>query len=281
MNLKKIKKILLITTLAVLFGVSGTAKNEVIPCTWATTPVQIDGSSVDWTQAALIHQKKTDTDLAFQNDGKYLYVLFEFNNPKYLSSINGSGMMMYFAAGNKKSKDYGIRFFTKQVSVDEFISLYEKQRGSLTEDQKNELRKNKFYIVFRCQIKNKGDKEEKDAVSREGILPAVFRVKSQQKKIVYEFAVPLARPEPYTAGVGTDPGNAVKVGFQWGGWTREMKRNAADRLAASGSRARASRAVGLESERGGASSGTPPLSSMRRRKPKEYNFWVDIQLAKQ
>ncbi|MBU4329536.1 MAG: hypothetical protein KKB53_03430, partial [Acidobacteria bacterium] len=87
-------------------------------------------------------------------------------------------------------------------------------------------------------------------------------------------------------GVGAEPGDALVIGFEWGGWTAETKAAAAARMGAQGSQAGMSAGgtdfTGDRSGDGG-DSGLPreQLQQMRRMMPKEYSFWYDVQLAAQ
>ena len=89
---------------------------EIVPSIWTATPLQIDGQIEDWTGAALTSEKGVGVDYAFRNDGRELYVLLIFKNPKSLSSIDMTGLTLYASTSGKKDKDWGVRFIRKTVS---------------------------------------------------------------------------------------------------------------------------------------------------------------------
>jgi hypothetical protein len=93
----------------------------------------------------------------------------------------------------------------------------------------------------------------------------------ERGEVVYEFAVPLARPSDTAAGVGAGPGQTVAVGFAWGGETEAMRKAAAKRL-------REQASVANEELEGGerpiiGSVGSAPA-------PKKYDFWTSLKLVK-
>ena len=80
---------------------------------------------------AFNEERKFEVNYAFKNDSKYFYVLFKFNSPKFLSTIQYGGMTMYLD-GQGKEKGLQHPFLKKQVTADEFIVIMEKQRGTLS-----------------------------------------------------------------------------------------------------------------------------------------------------
>ncbi len=78
-----------------------------------------------------------------------------------------------------------------------------------------------------------------------------------------------------TSGVEIEPGKRVKVGFEWGGMTEEMKKEAKRRSAAL-ERTRSTSSDPTDNRAGAGSS--VPMGVLSG--PKKYSFWVDVQLAK-
>lgn len=252
------------------------AKEEAVPSNWVATPLNIDGASDDWLDTGLYLEKKVNVECAFKNDGERLFILFIFKEPRYLSTIKDTGMTVWFNLEGKKKKHYGINFIKKQVSAEAFIALLEQQREPLSEEEKQNVRSNPYYFLHNVKVINK-KAESSPELSVEEIQPAVFRSANQEIGVVYEFSIPLRREVERSAGVGTEPGKMVKVGFEWGGLTAEMKAARAARSQSSGESPR-SPAVSPETamDRGIGASGMTRASEG----PKLYSFWVDVQLAK-
>ena len=288
MRIKQLLKTLFLSIMIVSIAAVGFAAKDVITSEWAPAPQKIDGVTTDWGDFQMFTEKKVEADIGFRNDEKYLYVLFVFNNPRNLSSIQGTGMTIYFNKDGKKKKNIGINFLTKSIPPDEFIAMYEKQQGPLTEEQKTQFRGQKAFTVYEYEIKSKKSEENQAVAAGEGIRPAVFRLKSEEKQVVYEFAIPLEKTVELAPGVGAEPGDALVIGFEWGGWTPETKAAAAARMGAQGSQAGMSAAGSdFTGDTGGAVGGgveglpREQLQQMRRMMPKEYSFWYDVQLAAQ
>lgn len=257
---------------------------------WAAVPPELDGERSDWLDDALSSEKSVGVDYAFRNDGRNLYILFVFKDPKYLSTVDMTGMTVYFSPVDKKQKDFGVRFRKRNVRADELIATMEKSGQELTEERKREIRKSPMYILYQADaINKKGEVIPPPAVSA-GFDPPSFRFQRKGQTVVYEFRVPLVARESHPAGADSAPGELLRVGFEWGGMTEEMKKAMASRIGADGVRAGASDVSldttlrgGDESEglsRGMSRSDASPELARMRKGPKKYSFWTDVRLAK-
>jgi len=263
--------------LILVFLSQGFSKDKIITSNWIASALTIDGSNEEWGDDALSLEKKVDVNYAFKNDAENLYVFFIFNDPKYLSSVNATGMTLWFNTEGKKKKNYGLTFIKKQVSADIFISILEKQKGALSEEEKNNIRANPRYFLHNTKVVGKESESTSQQADSEEANVAMFRSMRQEKMVMYEFAVPLRRITELAHGVGTEPGKTVKVGFEWGGLTDEMIETRAERHRVPGTDAMrrgesadswATRATGYSQD------------SRTGQTPKQYSFWVDVQLAK-
>ncbi len=271
-----VKEILLLLMILTI-SLSGFSKEKEVKSIWAASSVKIDGFKDDWAEVAFAGEKKVKTDYAFKNDAENLYVLYIFKDPKYLSSISITGITLWFNSERKKKKNYGIKFIQKQISADALISRTEKEKGPVPEDQKKEIRKNPFYLINDAEIVNKKGKSRSQSSESNEIKPAVFRVMKQQNLLVFEFAIPLKRMMEQTSGVEIEPGKRVKVGFEWGGMTEEMKKEVKRRSAAL-ERTRSTSSDPTDNRAGAGAGSSVPMGLLSG--PKKYSFWVDVQLAK-
>lgn len=263
-----------------LFG-----QQKAIEALWTPGPVSIDGHRDEWAEISLGTEKNLAIDYAFRHDGQNLYILFIFNDPKFLSTINQTGIIIYFSPANKKSKDFGLRFIPKNLTGEEMIALMEKLKTELSEEQKAKLRENPKarYIFYEAMVVGKKG-EIYPPHDQEGVAPPVFRVGRSGRTVIYEFRVPLAPQNTYVAGIGYQPGQALRVGFEWGGMTQEMRKAMMARMAEQGTQARATD-TSLERTLSG---GEEDVSLMTggggggaslRSTPKKYSFWVDVKIA--
>jgi hypothetical protein len=258
--------VIILSSVFLIPALSG-AKDDVIPSTWAPQPPKIDGASDDWTKTTLSRWDKGNVDFGFCNDAHNLYAILIFKNAKYLSTIERTGINLYFSAAGKKNKDYGILFRKKLVSAEETIAMIEKQKP-LSEEQKAQLRTKPEYNIYHSEVINK-NAGSKEIPPEETSRLALFRYAPQQKTLVYEFAVPLERVNELAAGVGVRPGEAVTVGFEWGGATEAQMKRAA-RM--SGNVSIANEEVSRGSVEGIARPRGPSL-------PPKYSFWATVKLA--
>ncbi|GAH52588.1 unnamed protein product, partial [marine sediment metagenome] len=123
---------------------------------------------------------------------------------------------------------------------------------------------------------NKKSKSRSQSSESSEIKPAVFRVMKQQKSLVFEFAFNLKRMMEQVPGSGIEPGKKVKVGFEWGGMTKEMKAEVKRRSAAL-ERTRSSGGDEVDNRASAGAGSSVPMGLLSG--PKKYSFWVDVQLA--
>ncbi len=260
---------------------------DIVKSSWTVAPPVIDGVSGDWTGAAFLTEKGVKVDYAFMNDGSHLYIFLAFKDPKYLSNIEATGINIYFNTEGKKKTDQGLRFYKRKVTGDEVIAIMEKRGEPLTDQDRASLQGQKIFYLYDWQPigKNTG-----------AILPAssgtppdypLFKGKMIENAWTYEFKIPLAKNETQPLGIGAGAGQAIKIGFQWGGLTEEMKKAAAKRGGAPPATIGASDWTGGSDDRsggGGGGGGTRSGvsgggGSQGGGSPKQYDFWLDVQLA--
>jgi hypothetical protein len=250
-------------------AVAAGAGQAAVSSAWTDTAVVIDGLSKDWQGVPLTDWKKDGVSYALRNDGETLYALLVIKDPKFRSTIEATGVTLYFNAKGAKSKDYGILFRKVRLDPEAYIAHLEKQ-GPVSEEDKAEIHKKAgFYLYHHQVLDHKGKPVE--AVSEALARPAVFKYAPDGPAVVYEFSIPLLRGSDLAAGVGAGPGSPVAVGFEWGGQTEEMKKAAAKRQ-------REQANFANEDADGGdpqivRSTGTGPT-------PKKYSFWTSVALAK-
>ncbi len=249
---------------------------DVVKSSWAAAPPAIDGISGDWTGAAFLTEKGVKVDYAFMNDDNNLYVVLAFKDPKFLSSIENTGINVYFNTEGKKNTDQGIRFYRKKVTGDEVIVIMERRGEILTDQDRASLQGQKLFYIYDWEpiVKDKGAASE--APAGVAIEKPQFKAKMSENIWTYEFKIPLAKNEAQSLGVGAGAGQAIKVGFEWGGMTEEMKKAAAARRSGRGNPTvidMSASAEGLGGGGGRTSLGQSPSG------PKKYDFWLDVQLA--
>lgn len=244
---------------------------------WSASPLKINGSDEEWGEAAICFEKKFKVDYAFQNDENNLYVLFKFNDLSYLSSIDDAGMTIWFSIEKKKKKDYGITFIKKKVPTETFLSFLGQQRAALPEEDKERLRKKPFHFIYLTRIIDKKASSPEVVENRESPSP-LFVSASAKEKVIYEFIIPLKSERGFAAAKGIKSGQVIKVGFEWGGLTEEMKKERIKKIQEMAEKQgspdarieddlRRDRVLDTDFNKSGSD-------------PKKYAFWVDVRLAK-
>lgn len=254
-----------------LLGLTGAiAAEEIVASKWATLPPDIDGQIEEWQGETMALQKNVGVEYALRNDDRNLYILFIFKNPKFLSSIEMTGLTLYANTSGKKDKDFGVRFVKKTVTGQDVIDYMEKMGQPMSEERKQAIIDKPQVVVYEATAVNKKGEELFPA----GPVPDVdlpgFRYGRLQDQVVYEFRVPLCSRDVHPAGIGVEPGKQVKIGFEWGGLTEEMR-------AAMRGRGGVMTGADMTGERAtGSYDGRVPDVAQG---PKKYSFWVDAKLA--
>ncbi len=279
-----------------LFGIAALAPSafsavKVIPSQWAAVPVRVDGANQDWQDATMIVDKESRAEYAVRNDDKYLYILFVFKvydlrlgqrvlKVASLSTYEISGMKVFYSFDGKKNKTDGFHFVKKTITADELIASLEKNGEVLTDEKKAGIRQQKAYMIYEG-LPLDPSMPAPPVVSGPAD-PPTFRDQLKRELSVVEFRIPLAYLAK--AGAVAAPGASLKLGFEWGGMTKEMRSAYMARMADSGSRASQGdvKSTGEDNkwaarEGGGGEGG--PLGGQPNRDTKKYNFWIDVQLA--
>lgn len=254
-----------------LFAMTVLPAENTVQSTWTASPLQIDGQGEDWTGDAVTFEKGVGVDYAFRNDGRDLYVLLIFKDPKFLSSIDMTGITVYASTLGKKDKDWGVKFLKKTVNGAQLIEYMEKMGQPLSEERKEELKDKPQFIVFEATAVNKKGEEIFPAGPVQDIDLPGFRIGRQENMVLYEFRIPLVSREVHPAGIGTEPGKDIKIGFEWGGLTKEMRETMRGRARGTQTGADMTKETITGTYEGSPSTG--PAG------PKKYSFWVDVKLA--
>jgi len=254
-----------------LFAMTVLPAENTVQSIWTASPLQIDGQGEDWTGDAVTSEKGVGVDYAFRNDGRDLYVLLIFKDPKFLSSIDMTGITVYASTLGKKDKDWGVKFLKKTVNGAQLIEYMEKMGQPLSEERKEELKDKPQFIVFEATAVNKKGEEIFPAGPVQDIDLPGFRIGRQENMVLYEFRIPLVSREAHPAGIGTEPGKDIKIGFEWGGLTKEMRETMRGRARGTQTGADMTKETITGTYEGSPSTG--PTG------PKKYSFWVDVKLA--
>jgi hypothetical protein len=221
---------------------------------WAAKAMAIDGLASDWAGDPMAVHEGTKAEIAFRNDADDLYILLTFRDAKFLSTLEKSGLKVYF---NKK--DRGIKFARLMLSSDQLIARRKSQGRNLSDEQIAAIKAEPFHTLLLYDIINKKDREMV-AAAKPALFPDFNAVKSGDVW-TFEFKIPLARNENQPFGVGAEPGGDAKIGIEWGGRTELPTEQEAQFSRSMSDRDR------------------PGQDSQVRKGWPKYVFWVAVNLA--
>jgi hypothetical protein len=284
----------------------GLAEDKLVESLWQSGPMTIDGVAQEWDASTPIVDEASTVQYAFRNDSRNLYVIMVFRSPEPggrtvsprgntalrpgiypKSTLDYTGMKIYFTTGAKASKDFGILFQKKMFTASALIASMEKRGQVLSEQEKAEIRKKPTHIVFTEEVIR--PKKADVPAERGGDFDApMFRAIDKGSLSVCEFRIPLNRVKEL-GGIDAKPGQTIKVGFEWGGMTsqimRDMMAGRADQSVSAGDRGVSSDS-GFSSSAGGDDAGGEirgmggGVGEMGRNpRYAKHSFWVEAKLA--
>lgn len=280
MNIKKFLGFTLVTISLLVLSTTGFAKDNAVTSKWTVQPPIIDGLSDDWAGDAFSSEEKLDVHYAVRNDAQNMYVLLVFKDKKSLSSISATGITLYYDGAGKKKKDYAHTFIKKQVTADELIAYLGQQGQVLTEEKKQSIKAKDAYVVFMAEKAGKKNKNDSAAAPGPDALMPGFKINMQDGAVVYEFKIPLNKSETSPEGMGTAPGQSLKLGFEWGGISDEMRKKM-DRATVASSGDVSREGLGRGAIDTSSVGRAMPGASRGGAAPKKHSFWIDIKLAQE
>jgi len=205
---------------AALLTVAGLARPAERPAAsrWTSSPVVIDGLGTEWAGAERTSIAEPPVDIAFRNDRRNLYILFEFREPIALGTIVSTGMSVYRVSPESGKRLGGTRLLVRTVSADRFVDLLERQGRRLSERDKIEIRMRSFYPVFEAlAISGKG-KVLAEPVLPPGEEPPGFKVAAKDGVTTYEIRLPFGSWATRSDAPGSAAGEDLSLEFEWGGF---------------------------------------------------------------
>lgn len=221
---------------------------------WAAQAMTIDGLATEWGANPKTVDDKTKVEIAFRNDAGELYILLEFKDPKFLSTLEKSGIKVFF-----NNKDHGIKFVRMVLTSDQLIARRKSQGRTLSEEQIAEIKAKPVHTLLVYDVINKRDREL--ALAAKPALFPDFNAVKNGDVWTYELKMPLARTADQPFGVGVEPGGDVRIGFEWGGRTELPTQQEGQFMRSMSER------------------DTPGQDSQVRKGWPKYAFWVAVSLT--
>jgi hypothetical protein len=181
-----------------------------------------DGRAGDWLDTARVRDLKSGVMLAFQNDGRDLYILIVFKKPEALESLESTGLAILARTAAARKLERGVLFFKRTVPADAYIRWHEGQGTFLSAAEKDRLKdavRQDLCLTF--AIGARGSMYGPLRRLRES-NPPEFGAAEDPDSVTYELKVPLAPPDVVPGGIGASPGESVRISFEWGGKARKL-----------------------------------------------------------
>jgi hypothetical protein len=214
-------RILVLSALAIF--ISAPAFTEVLSVVShrALSPIKIDGRGDDWPPASPTLEAKAGVELRFLNDGRNLYVLLVVKKLEALKSAEATGMTIFHGPLRGKKPGSGVFFLAKDVPAEDIIRWRESQGALLMDAEKTEIRRSARQPLFLAfAVGAKGSMYGPLVRRQVDTDPPDFVVLKGAGEATYEFRIPLGSPESVPGGIGAEPGQTIRISFDWGGDVR-------------------------------------------------------------
>jgi hypothetical protein len=143
-------------------------------------------------------------------------------------------MTIFHGPSRGKKPGSGVLFLAKDVPAEDIIRWRESQGALLTDGEKAEIRKSARQPLFLAfAVGAKGSMYGPLVRRQTDTDPPDFVVFRGAGEATYEFRIPLASPESVPGGIGAEPGQTIRISFDWGGTVRGSLSTKASREAPS------------------------------------------------
>jgi hypothetical protein len=218
-NLTAIRSAVLITSVLAVATLTAGCKPEKVESHWATQPVHVDGQIAEWGDIPLTYFKDSDVQLGLCNDSKNLYVLFCFYDARRARVIRMGGLTVWLDNSGKKNKVFGLRY-TGGPPLSELqesgMAGEREETGRQPAGERERFLHRQALISNQLTIIDK-ERNKTTTVSADGSSGPIVSAGVTQDLYTYEFSIPLQSVENTDWVMVARPGQAMSLGFEWGG----------------------------------------------------------------
>jgi hypothetical protein len=206
----------LITSLAAAAATVPGAKSV-----WLAAPVHLDGRADDWTNVPRIANPKSGAEIAFQNDGRYLYILLVLTKPESAEVAEATGTTVLGHPEGSRKPARGALFLNGTISADGFVAWRESRGDVLTQEEKAAIRKTPEHTISLAFAANEKGGAYGPLTKQTDYFPPDFWTDQVAEGTIFEYRLPLAPPDLVPGGIGGTPGGTLRLTFKWGGRGRK------------------------------------------------------------
>jgi hypothetical protein len=185
------------------------------------SPIRLDGQADEWAGVPRLTDAKSGTELAFLNDGRYLYVLLVVTKPDFLKSADATGLTILGRPAGSHKPGKGVRFVNGKISADGYIVWRESLGAILTEAEKAEIRKTPQHPIFLAFAADQSGGSYGPLRKQTETFPPDFAASRQPDRAVFECRIPLASPDLVPGAVDGTPGSTIRLTFDWAGTSQK------------------------------------------------------------
>ena len=215
-QLKRIWKIfgfVLSFNLLSIFFIAGCNGGEEVTCRWDAAGVTVDGWFDDWNDMPTVFFKDQNVSLGLANDSVNLYILFRFTDRQSARIIRMSGISIWMDRKGGKSRDFGVKFNggpkLDSAQMAQMKNMPDMPEGRKMPNRQGETQENQLMVYDKTRLVEKIIPVD----GKEGPQVACEMV---QGFYTYEFKIPLQKSDLNYYGVGSQAGEKIGIGFEWG-----------------------------------------------------------------
>ena len=218
-NLPPIRLVVLIASVLAVATMTAGCGPAKVESHWATRSVHVDGQITDWDEIPLTYFKNSEVQLGLCNDGKNLYVLFCFYDVRWSRVIRMGGLTIWFDNTGKKNKLLGLRY-TGGPPIAELrrtgVARDMDEPGRQPAGEREGFPHRQPPASNQLTIIDKG-RNKPTTLSANGSRGPIVSSGVTQDLYTYEFCIPLQSVENTDWVWVAAPGQAISLGFEWGG----------------------------------------------------------------
>jgi hypothetical protein len=218
-NLTAIRSVVLMVSVLAVAALTAGCKPQKVESHWAPQPVHVDGQIPEWGDIPLTYFKDSDVQLGLCNDSKNLYVLFCFYDARWARVIRMGGLTVWLDDSGKKNKVLGLRY-TGGPPLSELqesgMPGERETSGRRPAGEREGVLHRQALISNQLTIIDK-KRNKTTTLSADVSRGPIVGSGVVQDLYAYEFSIPLQSAENTDWVMVARPGQAISLGFEWGG----------------------------------------------------------------
>ncbi len=186
---------------------------------WTDTPLTIDGLNTDWGNLPRTYFKDEGVSLGLANSADNLYIMIQFRDLKILRAASKRGFTVWLDKTGKENRDFGLRYICNppidSTLMNSRMDSYNDPHSRMDAKQASNRR-----VIEQIIVLNNPEKPGV-SISPDGSEGVSAKLDNTNGVYVYEFGIPLQASDSVPYAIDTELGEAISIGFEYGGMDRE------------------------------------------------------------